>query len=250
MGSVRTDAEHGVRAAGATSDRLRQALLLLRPTARSMRWAAVVGAAAGALLVAWRSSQTLSVGGPPSLAPIRMAAVLLCLGASFMLDDEAGVTVEPAVASLAVRRGLRLALGLLAIGAAWAATLVVASGSAHRGVEAGSLPAAGLTLEAAALLAVTLAAGAVATRSLGHGNGGVAAGPMLLAFVAGAVAIRPYWSLFPGGRIDPEWVPAHLRWTAILGGATIVLVWTSLDPARRSAAARGRRWIRRTRRRR
>jgi len=112
--------------------------------------------------------------------------------------------------------------------------------SAHR-----SFPVAALTLEAAALLAVTLAAAAVATRRLGHGKGGTAAGPALLAFVMGMTAIGKYWPLFPQSPADPGWAPAHARWAAILAAAAIVLVAASLDPARRPMALRRGLWLRR-----
>jgi hypothetical protein len=89
--------------------RAKQASLLVRPTARTIRWAALLGGAAGAQLVLWAAKSELSKGGEASLLPLRVAAVVLCMGAAFILDDDAGATVEPAVASLAVRRGLRLA---------------------------------------------------------------------------------------------------------------------------------------------
>jgi hypothetical protein len=92
----------------------------------------------------------------------------------------------------------------------------------------------GLTVEAAALLAVTLAAGAVATRFTGHGRGGVAAGPALLAFVLITQGFGRYWPLFLSGSDDPGWAAAHIRWALILAAATIVLAVCSLDPARRS----------------
>ncbi len=223
---------------GARGVRSIQALALVRPTIRTIRWAGVVGGAAAAQLVLWAAKGELSKGGTIPLLPIRVAAVVLCLGTAFILDDEAGATVEPAVASLVVRRGLRLALTVPVVGMAWGAALWTASRMAASGHETGpvalrSLPVAGLTLEAAAFLAVTLAAGAVATRSLGHGKGGVAAGPTLLAFVMAMLSIGRYWPLFEESPIEPGWAAAHMRWASILAAAVIVLVAASLDPARR-----------------
>jgi hypothetical protein len=226
--------------------RFRQALLLLWPTARTIRWPAVVAGAAAAQLVLWAGKGELSSPEGSSLMPLRIAAVLLCLGAGFIVDDDAGVTVEPVVASLAVRRGLRLLLAIPALGVGWAATLGVASMLAGSGREAGgpvsgSLPVAGLTLEAAAFLSVALAAGAAAVRWVGHGRAGVAAGPVLLTFVMAMLSIGPYWPLFPGAS-EPGWGAAHVRWAGILAVAAILSAVFSLDPARRSRILRRRRW--------
>jgi fluoroquinolone transport system permease protein len=226
--------------------RAKQASLLVRPTARTIRWAALLGGAAGAQLVLWAAKSELSKGGEASLLPLRVAAVVLCLGAAFILDDDAGATVEPAVASLIVRRGLRLALTVPFVWAAWVAALRTAASLAASGVRTvpaapRSLPVFGLTVEATALLAVTLAAGAVATRSLGHGRGGVAAGPTLLAFVLVTQSFGRYWPLFLSGSDDPGWAAAHLRWGVILAAAILVLAVCSLDPARRSKVRRMRR---------
>ena len=226
--------------------RSRQLLLLVRPTARTIRWAALLGGAVAAQFVLWAASGERSRGGPVSLLPIRVAAVLLCLGAVFVLDDDAGATVEPAVASLAVRRGIRLALTVPVAWAAWGAALwtasrLAASGRGTAAVVPRSLPVAGLMLEAAALLAVTLAAAAVATRSVGHGRGGVAGGPAVLGFVLAMVSIGRYWPLFPAANSEPAWVAAHVRWAVILAVASTVLVLFTLDPARRRWPGRRRR---------
>ncbi len=197
-----------------------------------------------AQLVLWAGAGELSNPGPVPLMPLRVAAVLMCVGAAFVLDDDAGTTVEPAVASLLVRRGLRLLLAMPVMSAAWGVALWIASRLAASGQEIGpvvprSLPAAALTLEAAALLGVTLAASAVATRWLGHGKGGVAAGPTLLAFVMTMLSIGHYWTLFPDDATEPGWAAAHVRWALTLAAAIIVLVGFSLDPARRSRILHG-----------
>jgi len=225
--------------------RLRQALQLLWPTARTIRWSAVLGGLAAGILVLWAGKGELSSAGGISLTPVRIAAVLSCLGAGFIVDDDAGVTVEPVVASLAVRRGLRLLLAVPVLAVCWGATLGVAAALAASGPYAGtsvphSLPVAGLTLEAAALLSVALAAGAAAVRWVGHGRAGVAAGPALLAFVMAMMSIGRYWPLFQSGS-EHGWVAAHVRWAGILAAAAILFAGLALDPARRSRAFRTRR---------
>ena len=234
--------------AGRPALRRRQATLLGRPTARTIRWLPLAVAAVAAELVLWAAKDELSKGEAVPLLPVRVAAVLLCLGAAFLLDDDAGATIEPVVPTLLFRRGLRLMLGLPMVAMPWGAALWIASTlaasgtgpSAHR-----SLPAAALTLEAAALLAVTLAAAAVATRTQGHGKGGTAAGPALLAFVMGVAAIGKYWPMFQGSPAEPGWAAAHVRWAAILAAAVIVLIVASLDPASQTKFIRGDRGLRR-----
>jgi hypothetical protein len=225
--------------------RVRQALLLLGPTARTIRWPAVVAGAAAAQLALWTGRGELSSAEGISLTPLRIAAVVLCLGAGFIIDDEAGATVEPVVVSLAVRRGLRLLLAVPVLALGWAATLGVASMLAAWGPRAEppvlhSLPVAGLTLEAAALLLVALAGGAAAVRWVGHARAGVAAGPVLLGFVMAMLSIERWWPLFASAS-EHDWMVAHVRWAGILAASAILFAWLALDPARRSKVLRIRR---------
>jgi len=220
--------------------RIRQIMQMALPTARTIRWTVLLGGIAAAEAVLWFARHQLSAGDTIPLMPIRVAAVLLCLGAGFVIDDEAGITVEPAVIGLSLRRGLRLAMTVPVVGLGWAAALWTASAlaAAPPGGAGRSVPVGALTLEAAALLGVTLGAAAVATRWLGHGRGGVAAGPALLAFVMAMVTLAPYWPLFLDSPAAPGWAAAHVRWGLTLAGAVLVLVGYSLDPARRSGILR------------
>ncbi len=171
------------------------------------------------------------------LLPVRVSAVLLCLGAAFFVDDEAGITVEPVPFGLLHRRAIRLALGCLAAAVAWATALWIASFLAASGGQLRSLPVAGLTVEAAALLTVTLATAAVAARRFGPDRGGIVGGPSLLAFVMAVATFGRHWPLFLESSSDPGWSAAHARWGWILATAVIVLVLATLDPARRSMLA-------------
>ena len=231
-----------VRRAPRTASRGRLLIDVVPPTARTIRWLALVAAAAAADLVLWAAKGELSRGVAVSLQPLRVAAVLLCLRAAFLLDDEAGATVEAAPTNLFFRRGVRLMIGIPAVGMAWGTALWIGSAFAASGASPSmhrSLPAAAITLEAAALLAVTLAAGAVATRRLGHDRGSIVAGPTLLAFILTVATFGRYWPLWLESPADPGWMAAQLRWAAILAVALIVLVAASLDPARRSVVVRG-----------
>src|SRR5436190_2046209 len=151
-----------VRRTPRAGSRRRLLLHVVPPTARTIRWLALVAAATAADLVLLVARGELSTGTVVSLEPLRVAAVLLCLGAAFLLDDEAGATVESAPTSLMFRRGVRLMIGIPATGIAWGTALWIGSAFAASGASPSmhrSLQAAAITLEAAALLAVTLAAG-------------------------------------------------------------------------------------------
>lgn len=183
-----------------------QAAALSRSVARTLPWAALLGAAALALaVVRLGDTQTLHV---------RLAALALCIGGAFLLDDPAAEIVESVPASLLFRRLLRLALALPVLTAAWALVL-------H---SAGRAPAWELTLELGALLAVALA---VAARA-----GGVAAGPTLLVLFGLAALLPGRWALLVPGPEDPRWSAAHARWALVLAAGLAAFVWASLDPGR------------------
>lgn len=186
--------------------RARQAALLALPFARTLPWVALLAAAALALaVVRLGDAQTLH---------LRLAALALCIGGAFLLDDPAAETIESVPASLLFRRLLRLALALPVLAAAWA--LVVRS--------AGHVPAWELTLELGALLAVALALAARA--------GGVAAGPTLLVLFGLAALLPSRWALLVPGPEDPRWSAAHGRWALVLAAGLAAVVWASLDPGR------------------
>ncbi len=185
-----------------------QVAALGRPVARTVPWLALVGAAVVAVaVVRLGEAQTLHV---------RLSALALCIGGAFLLDDPAAETLESVPASLLFRRLLRLSLALPVLAAAWA--LVVGSADVDRATW-------GLTLEACALLAVTLA---VAARA-----GGVAAGPTLLALFGLAALLPSRWALLVSGPEDPRWMAAHARWALVLAAGLAAFAWASLDPGRR-----------------
>lgn len=212
---------------------MRAAALAVRPVARSVRWAPLLGGGLGGAAVVW-------LMGPDrpdpttSLSSLRLAAIGLGAGAAFALDDRAADTLAPSPTTLLARRGLRLALVVAAAALLWAALTAAAGLAAPAG--GGSLPAAGPTLEAAALLAFTLAAAVVAGRWAPHGLGGIAGGPALTLAVLGAYFAQMRWprhlTVFAFGPGDPAWAAAHRRWALVLAVALAVLAVESLDPAR------------------
>lgn len=94
------------------------------------------------------------------------AAVALAAGTAGLLEDPARHATAASPTPLPLRRAVRLAAGLPIVLVAWIAVLALAT----TGVGAPYVPAArlGLTLQAAALITVTLAAGAAFLR---HGLG-------------------------------------------------------------------------------
>lgn len=220
---------------------MRTVILAARPVVRSVRWCPLLGAGLVGVAVVW-------IMGPDrpdpstSLASLRLAGFLLSAGAAFALDDRAADTIAPSPTPLLARRAVRLAAVVGAAGALWAAVAATALASAPAGQD--PLPAAGATLEAATLLAFTLAAAVVAGRWAPQGLGGVAGGPALTLTVLSAYLAQMRWprhlTLFPFGPDDPAWAASHQRWSMVLAVAMAILAVESLDPARRRWLARRR----------
>jgi hypothetical protein len=170
----------------------------------------------------------------PAIIPLRMAALLLCLGAVFLLDDPAAVTVASVPSSLRYRRSLRVLLVSPIVAAAWIGQLVYVfvhtTNLLHRDTE-GLLPVWGLTLEMVAMMMTGLAIAAVAARWVPEGLGGVAAGPTLLVLLGAAMFLPGRWSLFVGSADDPQWFASHIRWAVVAVLATLLLHYASRDPA-------------------
>ena len=195
--------------------RARQALLLVRPSLRTAAWLAVLPGGALGLGV-------LSLDGPVVLE-LRLAALALCVGAAFVLDDAASETLASSPTSLLFRRLVRVALVLPPVAALW--MLLVA--------YAGEGADVALTLELAGMLAVTLAASALAAPHVPDGRGGLAAGPTLLVLMATAALVLPdRWTLFAFGPDDRHWRDSHARWAFVLLAALAAFVYASLDPGR------------------
>jgi fluoroquinolone transport system permease protein len=216
--------------------RLRQIDLLLLQKVRLVRWRPMLGGAAVGLFILFQSSDAWATGSMSPIRPMRLAAVALCIGAVFLLDDPAAVTVASVPVPLPYRRGLRLLVGAPIVAAAWvgySVYVVVHTTNLLHGDTEGLLPFWALTIEMAAMMMTALAIAAAATRWVSEGLGGVAAGPTILALF-GAAAFLPYrWTLFPGSVDDPQWSAAHVRWAVIFVLATVLFLHFSRDPAAR-----------------
>jgi hypothetical protein len=206
---------------------LRLVPALLAPTARAVGWLpalAAVAVSAGLLALAVRPGQPLD---PVVLLRwVRLAMIVAALGYAFLLDDPSEPTTEAVAGSLLLRRTLRVVL-LLPATAAWWVTVLWRIRAVHPQLP---LPIAALTLEATALLAVTLALAAAGSRLAPERRGGVVAAPALLTLATAAFLLPARLTLY--APLDSaEWDSAHQRWTALLGLALVAFLLASRDPA-------------------
>jgi hypothetical protein len=202
-----------------------QALLLVPRTARTIRWVALVGGTVLGFVFIHRTARGASVDVAQQILAVRVAAVALCLGGAFALDDPASETLEGAPAAATFQRSLRIAVFLPVLVAAWIVLL------AYTNSGRGDLPLPALTLEFGAMVTVTWAAAAAATPRVPDGLGGIAAGPALLGFVAVGALVHQL-ALFSGEQGDAAWAAAHRRWMWALLIALGILAQASRDAAR------------------
>jgi hypothetical protein len=213
-----------------------EAALLLRPLIRSMTWGPLAGSAVVGLVIAYiRTRDPCALSGAPCvflgtrIQALRISAVLLAMGAAFVLDDPAQVTTLAAPTPLLLRRALRVAIVVPALAVAWGATVWVIRRSE---IPTESLPIAAVTLELAALVAVALAAAVVMSELVPERLGGLASGPVLLALVAGALFLPSRFALFVSEPGLPRWHGAHQLWLGILGVGVLVMLFGYSDRTR------------------
>ena len=206
--------------------RLRSARLLAWPTARTIGWPALLAGAAVGLGLLGAGRLGLADAAPLAHWP-GMAALALCLGAAWLLDDPSTATVASTPTPLALRRLVRLALALPPLGALWALELWYATGGSGAGLF-GPASRGALSLEFAAMLALTLAAAALALRVQPEGRGSWAGIGAVFGLLALATVLPARFTLLalPG---DGAWAASHLRWAAILAAGMLVLAWTSRE---------------------
>jgi fluoroquinolone transport system permease protein len=191
---------------------LRLVPALLVPTAHAVGWAApLAGFALSLGLLGLAVRPGLELPAERLVLWLRVAMTVGALGCAFLLDDPSEPTTEGVVGSLRLRRSLRVALLLPATAVWWVAVVWRVQAVQPRL----PLPVAALTLEAAALLAVTMALAAAGSRLAPERRGGVVAAPALLALTSAA------------------WDGAHQRWALLLGLALAAFAAAGRDPAHR-----------------
>ncbi|WP_203708498.1 hypothetical protein [Asanoa iriomotensis] len=199
---------------------VRVAAAVAVPAVRALRWtpplaALVVGyAMIGVPAVA-------SAGSDPSLVVVllRLATVSAALGVGFLLDDPARPTTATSPAPAWLPLAARVTAGVVLLAGWWWATLATAG--AALGPASPVLPRDDLTLEAAAVVAVSLAVATTIWRRAARGVVGLVAAPAFLAAVF-VVALLPdrVALLVPFG--GSGWAAAHDRWLVVLIAATAV----------------------------
>jgi hypothetical protein len=204
--------------------------LLARPTAHAIKWRPMVaGAVLGpaALLVPEALSSRLTGTHLTMLA--RVTAVCLALGTGFLLDDPAARSILTVPTPRLARNLVRVVLAVPAVALWWAFTLRLVKTTGHHGAAA-HLPVAALTLEAASLLATSLALSALAQRRSADGNASIVAVPavLLLAAIAWTLPHPVELVLNPG---DPYWTSSHHHWAVVLATALAVFLWASHERA-------------------
>jgi len=200
--------------------------------ARTVAWAALLACAllcVGIVAVAPLLGDSVPLARWPG-----MGGIALCVGAAFLLDDDAAATVGATPTSLGRRRLLRVALALPPLAAVWAGSLWYATSA--DGAWFGPDTRAALSLQLGAMLALTLAASAIALRVMPEEQGGWTGAVVPVAVLGAALALPERWTLLaaPG---DGAWSVAQQRWAVLLAIGVLTLVWASREPA-----APGGRW--------
>jgi hypothetical protein len=207
-------------------------LLRLARVAQTIAWPALLGGALGCVAAVTIAAHDASpLGTWPGLG-----AVMLCAGAAFLLDDDAGAAADAAPTSLARRRMLRVALALPLLCGAWTASLWIAT-SGDDGLF-GPGARAGLSVQFAAMLALTLAGSAVALRVRPDARSGWAGAVAPFVLLAVVYYVPQRWTMLaaPG---DSAWLASQHRWIALLVLAGLTLVLATRDPAARGLRRRG-----------
>lgn len=214
---------------------LSAAALLSRPVLRLVPFPhALTGAAVGSVVLWLALRGTVTVES--AVTTLRVVAVTLAISTAAVLDDPAAAVTTPVPQPRRSRWGLRILLLLPVIGVSWLLALRLAA-RAITDPAGAPVPASGLTLELAGLVAVTIAAAAVAER-VGRGGGPVA-GPTTLA-IAVLLSRAPERAAFfpppppPGEAAHAvaslAWAAAHHRWLWLLMAAVAVSLWAGRDP--------------------
>jgi hypothetical protein len=206
------------------SIRTRQVVALRRATARSVRWPPALGALLVVTgLATWQDEAFDAFGS--TLLMVRMVAVLLALGAVFVLDDAAAVSVAASPTPLWWRRMLRYGVAAVFVLPAWAAVLAYAH--SHQP----ELPWLRLTLELTVFVTLGLAVAGAAARWFDATDPGTTAALGVLGFTFITANLPPPFAFFATPE-SAAWDPSTLRWSVALVVALAVLTAVSSDPAR------------------
>jgi len=224
-----------VRTSESRGRRLEQVGELLRPTARVIRWSPLLVACGLAFIQVFVQTRDVCppsnpcIGQEARVLALRIAAILIALGAAFALDDPTEETTGHLPTPRWLRRAVRVGLVAPVVILTWALLISLALRSS---IDPDPFPTGALTLELATLVSASLAISAASARFVPEAMGGVAAGPLLLGLVGGAYFLPSKAALF---LLDPHaerWRAAHDVWRVLLLIAVAALAFVSRDPWR------------------
>lgn len=218
--------------------RVRRAAALLWPSARALPRVPLTAAGALAPLLALLAVRVDPPSGQWLLTVLRVDALVLCVGAAFGLDDTAAVSTAAAPTPLLTRRLLRGAMVAVACAGPWLAALGLA---VREPLPAGTtLPLALLTLEAASLLACTLAIAAGVARSAHLNAPGSTAASLLLGAVTASALLPSAWSPWIPLDQAERWARVQPWWAIVLLSGLGWFAWWSRDAYQPGQRPRGR----------
>jgi hypothetical protein len=215
-------------------------LAAVRPTLRATRWAPLLGAMAAGLAIVTVPAVLSVTLSPDNLATLlRLGVACAAVGLAFLFDDPARPTTATAPAPAWHGLAIRATVATTTMALWWAAAIAVTLAGAQEGTG-DHLPLPGLTLEAAALSAVAVAAAVVAWRFTPRGVVSPAAAPVVLVAVA-ALAFAPRRLSVFVSVTSPDWDTAHYRLAALLTCClAVALIAATLRPNARRPNARRR----------
>ncbi|MFC5006832.1 hypothetical protein ACFPIJ_54615 [Dactylosporangium cerinum] len=220
-------------------------LAVVLPTLRATRQAPLLGAMAAGLAIVTVPAALSVTLSPDNLATLlRLGVACAAVGLAFLFDDPAKPTTATAPAPAWHGLAIRTTVATVAMALWWAGAIAVTVAGAQEGTG-DHLPLPGLTLEAAALAAVAVAAAVVAWRFTPRGVVSPAAAPVVLVVVA-ALAFAPRWLSVFVSVTSPDWDAAHHRLAVLLACClAAALAAATLRPTTRRRPAVQRSTIRR-----
>ena len=200
---------------GSLGLRRAQGRLLVRPSARTIRWASFAVIAAADALIVWTGTRK---EGNPATVALPVATTLLCVWLCFLFEDLAAETTAASATPLLFRRAVRAAMAVPAVVAVWFASTWIGPLSGPTAAMAGAFGAG---------IALSLAAAAVVERLAGPGRSGMgAAGIVVFVLIVAPVAFgRP-------PSVDPALPPLGdpiTYWSAVAIASCAVLALVHLD---------------------
>ncbi len=183
---------------------------------------------------------------------LRVAAVALAAGASFVFDDPAVSVMDGKPVPLVLQRIARLTLAIPVIVVGWWVLLGwMETGLGPTDERAmATLPRLALSLEFAALLGIVWAVATLAVRA-DRDTGGTAAALSLLAVVVVLLLLPERWSVFPSPAVAPSfgeaaserweaWIDGHRRWALVAALAWVGVALGLVGSSRRHRIMRHR----------